>query len=145
EFDVCQLQTFGSLGEVSEVILPDVLGDDGAAWAQEAREADRVVAAASTDVADRHAWRQFKKTGNLSGLIQRIAVLLGGAPWADNLCNGTPRGRKLPRSGSRRRKVTNIGGACASCAKRDKERYCAGQCHHVVASCTERERLSAMA
>jgi hypothetical protein len=46
-----------------------------------------VVAAACTNVAHRHALFQFKKTGDLTGLIQGIAVLFGGAAWADNLRN----------------------------------------------------------
>jgi hypothetical protein len=46
-----------------------------------------VVATARTNVADRHAWLQFKKTGDLTGLIQGVAVLFGGAAWADNLRN----------------------------------------------------------
>jgi hypothetical protein len=53
----------------------------------EKREPDRVVATACTNVADRHAWLQFKKRGDLTGLIQGVAVLFGGAAWADNPCN----------------------------------------------------------
>ena len=32
-------------------------------------------------------WLQFKKTGDLTGLIQGVALLLGGAAWADDLRN----------------------------------------------------------
>jgi hypothetical protein len=46
-----------------------------------------VVATACTNVADRHAWLQFKKTGDLTGLIQGVALLLSGAAWADDLRN----------------------------------------------------------
>jgi hypothetical protein len=42
EFDVCQLEQFRSPGELDKVIPRDVLGDDGAGGADEAREADRV-------------------------------------------------------------------------------------------------------
>jgi hypothetical protein len=87
EFDVRQLQKFRSPGELDEVIPPDVLGNDGAGGPDEMREPDRVVATACTNVADRHAWLQFKKRGDLTGLIQGVAVLFGGAAWADNPCN----------------------------------------------------------
>jgi len=73
EYDISQLQTFRSLGEPDEVIPRDVLGDDGAGGADERREPDRVVATTCTNVADRHAWLQFKKTGDLTGLIQGVA------------------------------------------------------------------------
>jgi hypothetical protein len=56
ESDVCQSEQFRSLSEFDKVIPRDVLGDDGAGGAEEARETDRVVATACTDVADRHAW-----------------------------------------------------------------------------------------
>jgi hypothetical protein len=79
EYDVSQLQTFRSLGELDEVIPRDVLGDDGAGGADERREPDCVVATACTNVADRHAWLQFKKTGDLTGLIQGVALLLSRA------------------------------------------------------------------
>jgi hypothetical protein len=85
--DVCQPQAFRSPGEFDEVIPRDVLGDDGAGGADEARETDRVVATACTDIANRHAWLQFKMTGDLTGLIQGVAVLLGGAAWADDRRN----------------------------------------------------------
>ena len=78
---------FRSPGELDEVIPRDVLGDDGAGGADERRETNRVVATAGTDVADRHAWLQFKKTGDLTGLIEGVAVLLGGAAWADDRRN----------------------------------------------------------
>jgi hypothetical protein len=55
------------------------------------RETNRVVATARTNVADRHTLPQFKKTGYLTGLIQGVAVLLGGAAWADDLRNGALR------------------------------------------------------
>jgi hypothetical protein len=87
EFDVRQLQEFCSPGELDEVIPRDVLGNDRAGGPDEVREPDRVVATACTNVADRHAWLQFKKTGDLTGLIQRVAVRFGGAAWADNLRN----------------------------------------------------------
>src|SRR5437763_4763402 len=92
--DVCQFQTFGSPGEFDEVIPRDVLGDDGAAWADERREPDGVVATARTNVTDRHAWLQFETTGDLSGLIQAIAVLLAGAAGTDDWRN-----RSLPGGG----------------------------------------------
>ena len=88
EFDVRQLQEFCPPGELDEVIPPDVLGNDRAGGPDEVREPDRVVAAACTNVADRHARLQFKKTGDLTGLIQGVAVLFGGAAWADNPRNG---------------------------------------------------------
>ena len=78
---------FRSLGELDEVVPRDVLGDDGAGGTDERREPNRVVAAAGTDVADRHARLQFKKTDDLAVLIQGVAVLLGGAAWADDLRN----------------------------------------------------------
>jgi hypothetical protein len=78
EFDVRQLQKFRSPGELDEVIPPDVLGNDRAGGPDEVREPDRVVAAACTNVADRHARLQFKKTGDLTGLIHGVAVLFGG-------------------------------------------------------------------
>jgi hypothetical protein len=87
EFDVRQLQEFCSPGELDEIIPRDVLGNDRAGGPDEVREPDRVVATACTNVADRHAWLQFKKTGDLTGLIQRVAVRFGGAAWADNLRN----------------------------------------------------------
>jgi hypothetical protein len=46
-----------------------------------------VVATACSNVADRHTRLQFKKTGDLTGLIQGVAVLFGGAAWAGNLRN----------------------------------------------------------
>jgi hypothetical protein len=50
-----------------------------------------VVATAGTNVADRHAGLQFKKTGDLAGLIQRIAVFLCRAVRAHDLRNWAPR------------------------------------------------------
>ncbi len=87
EFDVCQLEQFRSPGELDKVIPRDVLGYDGAGGADEAQEADRVLATACTDVADCHARFQFKATGDLTGLIERVATFLGGAAWADDLRN----------------------------------------------------------
>jgi hypothetical protein len=92
ESDVGQLQAFRSPGELDEVIPRDVLGDNRAGGTDKARETNRVVAAACTNVADRHVGLQFKKTGDLAGLIQRIAVLLGSAARADDLCNRARRG-----------------------------------------------------
>ena len=62
EYDVSQLQTFRSLGELDEVIPRDVLGDDRAGGADERRETNRVVATARTNVADRRARLSFKTT-----------------------------------------------------------------------------------
>jgi hypothetical protein len=90
ENDVCQLEAFRSPGELDEVISRDVLGDDGARGADQVRETDRVVDTARTNVADRHAWLQFKKTGDLTGLVQGVAVFLAGAAWADDRRNQTP-------------------------------------------------------
>jgi hypothetical protein len=91
EHDVCQLQAFRSPGELDEVIPRDVLGDDGARGAEETRETNCVVATAGTNVTDRHARLQCKKTGDLAGLIQRIAVLLGGAARTDDRRYRAPR------------------------------------------------------
>lgn len=87
ELHVRQLQKFCSPGELDEVTPRDVLGNDSAGGADEAREPDRVVAIACTNVADRHAWFQFKRTCDLTGLIEGVATLFGGAAWADNPCN----------------------------------------------------------
>src|SRR5258708_15307422 len=103
EHDVCQLQPSRRFGELDEVIPRDVLGDNGAGGADEARQPNGVVATAGTNVADRHAQLQFKKTGDIAGLIQRVAVLFGGAAGADDLCNRALRGGKLLCSDSRRR------------------------------------------
>jgi hypothetical protein len=59
--------------------------------AEEARETNCVVATAGANVADRHARLQCKKTGDLAGLIQRIAVLLGGAARTDDRRYRAPR------------------------------------------------------
>src|SRR5258706_11002715 len=72
EHNVCQLQPFRPLGELDEGIPRDVLGDNGAGGADEAREPDGVVATAGTNAADRHAPLQFKKTGRMARLIQRV-------------------------------------------------------------------------
>lgn len=87
ELHVRQLQKFCSPGELDEVNPRDVLGNDGAGGSDEVREPDRVVAFACTNVADCHAWFQFKETCDLTGLIEGVATLFGGAAWADNPCN----------------------------------------------------------
>ncbi|GAB9084749.1 hypothetical protein BDS110ZK23_37640 [Bradyrhizobium diazoefficiens] len=46
-----------------------------------------MVATARTNVADCHARFQFKSTCDLAGLIESVAVLFGGAAWADNPCD----------------------------------------------------------
>src|SRR5258708_18568698 len=48
EHDVCQLQPFRPFGELDEVVPRDVLGDNGAGGADEAREPNGVVATART-------------------------------------------------------------------------------------------------
>ncbi|GAA0006634.1 hypothetical protein BRDID11002_66400 [Bradyrhizobium diazoefficiens] len=50
-----------------------------------------MVATARTNVADCHARFQFKNTCDLAGLIESVAVLFGGAAWADNSCDGALR------------------------------------------------------
>ncbi len=89
ELHVCQLQKFCSPGEFDEVVQRDVLGNDRAGGSDEVREPDRVVATACSNVADCHAWFQFKQTCDLTGLIEGIAVLFGGAAGADDSCNRT--------------------------------------------------------
>ena len=56
EFDVRQLQALYSAGELDKVIPRNVLGNDRAFGPDEVRDPDRVVTAACTNVADRHAW-----------------------------------------------------------------------------------------
>src|SRR6478609_8303849 len=87
EFDVRQLQEFCSPGELDEVIPRDVLGNDRAGGADEVREPDRVVAAACSNVAHCHTWFQFKGTCDLTGLIEGVSALFGGAARADDPCN----------------------------------------------------------
>ena len=87
ELHVRQLQKFCSPGEFDEVIPRDVLGNDGAGGSDEVGEPDRVVATACSNVADCHAWFQFKSTCDLTGLIEGVAALFGGAAWADDPCN----------------------------------------------------------
>lgn len=91
ELNVRQLQKDCSPGEFDEVIPRDVLGNDRAGGSNEAREPDRVVAAACSNVADCHTWFQFKNTCDLTALIEGVAVLFGGAAWADDPCNGALR------------------------------------------------------
>lgn len=91
ELHVRQLQKFCSPGEFDEVIPRDVLGNDRASGSDEVREPDRVVATACPNVADCHAWFQFKNTRDLAGLIEGVAALFGGAAWADDPCNRAPR------------------------------------------------------
>lgn len=91
ELHVRQLQKFCSPCEFDEVIPRDVLGNDRAGGADEAREPDRVVATACSNVADCHARFQFKRTCDLTGLIEGVAALFGGAAWADDPCNGALR------------------------------------------------------
>src|SRR5262249_8043281 len=120
--------------ELDEVVPGDVLGDDGAFGADEGREPDRVVATAGANIANRHAWLQLKKTGDLAGLIQGITVPLVGAARADNRRNRALRRGKLCRGSSWRRQITNVGGVCANCAEPYKKRHCSGQRHHVSVS-----------
>lgn len=87
ELHVRQLQEFCSPGEFYEVIPRDVLCNDRAGGCDEVRESNRVVATARTNVADCHARFQFKSTCDLAGLIESVAVLFGGAAWADNPCD----------------------------------------------------------
>jgi hypothetical protein len=70
ECDICQPQALRSPGERDEVTSRDVLGDDGAGGTDETGETHRVVASAGTNVGDGHAWLEFKKAGDLTGLIQ---------------------------------------------------------------------------
>jgi hypothetical protein len=44
-----------------------------------------VVVIDGTNVSDRHARLQFKLARNLAGLIQRVAMLLVGAAWTDDV------------------------------------------------------------
>ncbi|MDA9544682.1 hypothetical protein ACM43_08945 [Bradyrhizobium sp. CCBAU 45321] len=90
ELHVRQLQKSCSPGEFDEVIPRDVLGNDRAGGADEVREPDRVVAAACSNVADCHTWLQFKNARDLTGLIEGVAALFGGAARADD-----PRDRTL--------------------------------------------------
>lgn len=87
ELHVRQLQTFCAPGEFDEVIPCDVLGNDRAGGSNEAGEPDRVVATACSNVADCHPWFQFKSTCDLTGLIEGVSALLGGAARADDPCN----------------------------------------------------------
>ncbi|MCS3542855.1 hypothetical protein M2202_000782 [Bradyrhizobium japonicum] len=46
-----------------------------------------MVATACSNVADCHPWFQFKSTCDLTGLIEGVSALLGGAARADDPCN----------------------------------------------------------
>ncbi|MBB4365423.1 hypothetical protein GGD65_006489 [Bradyrhizobium sp. CIR18] len=48
------------------------------------REPDRVVTTACSNVTDCHTWFQFKNACDLTGLIEGVAALFGGAARADD-------------------------------------------------------------
>src|SRR5262245_54297769 len=88
ETDVGQAQMSDAPGELVEIFLCDVLCDYTPISTEQSREAHRMVAAASTDVADAHAWLYCKEPRHLAGFIKGIALSLRGACWAHDLGNG---------------------------------------------------------
>jgi hypothetical protein len=75
-----------------------------------------VVATAGTDVADCHPWLYFKKTGDLTGLIERVTVQLGRADRADDLRNRALRRGEILFREACRGQIPDVSGVCASCA-----------------------------
>src|SRR5262245_22330737 len=84
-------------GELVEIFLCDILGDYMPSSTEKSREAHRMVAAASADVADGHAWPYCKKPRHLAGFIKGIALSLCRPCRAYDLGNGAIRLGKRAR------------------------------------------------
>ena len=94
ELNVRQLEALRPRRELDEVVLDDVLRDHLARGTEERRQPDSMIAAPGTEVADRHARFETKKSGDLPRLIEYVALLLARAARTHDVCHGALRPRK---------------------------------------------------
>jgi hypothetical protein len=87
DLHVAEVETIDPSRKKPEIEGAEVLCDDKSGRTEQSREANGVVAAASTDVADRHARSEPQQASHLSGFVTLIARLLRRDARPHNLCH----------------------------------------------------------